>query len=110
MNEENQSAANGMKQLNWPTVILILVSGGGNWLATQHGNTTISFEQQESIRNIRELHAELDDFKKWQKQAGDNQQQMMQNDANLLGEVLQIVSRLDRLKTLDEMRGAPSNP
>ena len=94
-------------QLNWPTVALIIASGAGNLLTTQHGNVTITAEQQEVYRQVRDLHRELDDFKRWQRQAGDNQQQMIQNDSKLLAEVHRIATRLDRLKTLDQERGAP---
>lgn len=94
-------------RLDWPTVALIIASGAGNFLTTQHGNVTISAEQQEGLRRIRDLHAELDDFKRWQQQAGDNQRKMMENDSRLLQEVHEIATRLDRLKNLDQMRGAP---
>jgi len=108
---ENGSASsntgNAKAGLNWPTVVMILASGAGNFFATHQGNTALSFEQQEGLRNIRELHSELDDFKRWQQKAGDNQQQLMANDSHLLSEVHAIAVRLDRLKTLDQQRGAP---
>jgi len=105
MSDELTTKKNG--QLNWPTVVLILASGAGNFFTTQHGNTTISAEQQEGLRRIRDLHSELDDFKRWQQSAGDNQRRMMENDSKLLEEVHRIAVRLDRLKTLDQDRGAP---
>src|SRR5215472_18955437 len=103
----SSTGSNGKGELNWPTVALIIASGAGNFLTTQHGNTTISAEQQEVYRQVRDLHRELEDFKRWQRQAGDNQQQMMQNDSKLLVEVHRIAIRLERLKNLDQDRGAP---
>jgi len=67
----------------------------------------ITAEQREGLRQMRDLHSEIDDFKRWQRQAGDNQQQMMQNDSKLLTEVHRIAVRLERLKNLDQERGAP---
>ena len=94
-------------QLNWPTVVLILATGAGNLLTTQHGNVSISAEQQEALRKIRELHQGLDEFEDRQKKALENQNAMMRNDTELLNEVHQIVLRLDRWKSLEQQRGAP---
>src|SRR5215831_6596032 len=93
--------------LNWPTVVLILATGAGNLLTTQHGNVSISAEQQEALRKIRELHQGLDEFEDRQKKALENQNAMMRNDTELLNEVHQIVLRLDRWKSLEQQRGAP---
>jgi len=93
--------------LNWPTVALIIASGGVNLLGTHTGNVEITQEQREGLRQMRDLHAEIDDFKRWQRLAGENQQQMMKNDSKLLEEVHEIAVRLDRLKSLDQMRGMP---
>jgi len=87
---------------------LILLTGGTNLLTTHQGNVQISDEQREGLRQLRDLHSELDDFRKWQRQAGENQQQLIQNDSRLLNEIHEIAVRLDRLKTQDQMRGAPN--
>jgi len=104
---ESSSTGNGKGALNWPTVALIIASGGVNLLGTHTGNVEITAEQREGLRQMRDLHSEIDDFKRWQRQAGDNQQQMMQNDSKLLTEVHRIAVRLERLKNLDQERGAP---
>jgi|SRR5215469_932758 len=102
-------ASNGNEKagLNWPTVALIIASGGANLLGTHTGNVQLGEEQRQGLRQLRELHSELDDFKRWQRQAGENQQQILKNDSHLLEEVHEIAVRLDRLKNLDQMRGAP---
>jgi len=111
MTEKNNSGSlntgNGKGALNWPTVALIIASGGVNLLGTHTGNVEITAEQREGLRQMRDLHSELDDFKRWQRMAGDNQRQMMENDSKLLGEVHRIAVRLERLKNLDQERGAP---
>ena len=104
MSEETKK--NG-SQLSWPTVALIIASGGVNLLGTHTGNVEITSEQRAGLRQMADLHAELDDFKRWQRVAGENQQAMMKNDSRLLEEVHEIAVRLDRLKTQDQMRGAP---
>jgi len=71
---EESKKSNG---LNWPTVALIIASGAGNLLTTQHGNVSIGAEQQEALRKIRELHESLDDFEKRQKEVLANQQQIL---------------------------------
>jgi len=106
MNDQAKNA-NGKAALNWPTVALIIASGAGNFLTTQHGNVSISAEQQEALRKIRELHQGLDEFENRQKQALENQNIMMRNDARLIDEIHQIVQRLDRWKDLEQKRGAP---
>src|SRR5215475_6917213 len=97
MSDEQQPVTRN-SHLNWPTVALIIASGGINLLGTHTGNVQISEEQRQGLRQLRDLHSELDDFKRWQRQAGENQQQMMQNDSRLLEEVHQIVKRLDQWK------------
>jgi len=105
----NDPAKNGSEKaaLSWPTVALIIASGGVNLLGTHTGNVQISEEQRQGLRQLRDLHSELDDFKRWQKMAGENQQEIIKNDSRLLEEIHQIAVRLDRLKTLEQMRGAP---
>lgn len=48
MNENNKPTA-----INWATVVLVVVTGGGNWLQTKAGN---DFNAQEIERATREIH------------------------------------------------------
>jgi uncharacterized protein YllA (UPF0747 family) len=50
-----------LKNLNWPTVILILITGGGNFLATQNNSGQRQYQIDRAIEQIRELHDALDD-------------------------------------------------
>jgi len=99
--------ANGMKKLDWPTLVLIAVTGGGNFLANQQGKTQLSYEQQEAIAKVREIHTDLDKFETGMRTSLDNQNKLMASDTALLNETHQIVKRLEELKHLDQMRGAP---
>ena len=105
-NSGSLNTGNG-KNISWPVVALVALTGGGNWLATHSGNVEITAEQREGLRQMHDLHSEIDDFKRWQRMAGDNQRQMMENDSKLLTEVHRIAVRLERLKNLDQERGAP---
>jgi hypothetical protein len=80
---ENGSNATGalaklLHQLNLPTLGMIMLMGGGNFFATK----TTSDEQRgdilRAIREVHELHEALDDFEKRQKQALDNQNQILE--------------------------------
>jgi hypothetical protein len=82
MNEQANGAPN--KTLNWPTVILILVSGGTNWFATHQNSGSIDYGREQVIRQVNDLHSVLDDFEKRQGQALENQKA--------------IIDRLDKLK------------
>lgn len=86
MNEKpsESSLPNGLKQLNWPTVVLILVTGGGNFLAGQQGRYQLSYEQQEAITKVREIHQELDDFESGIKASLNNQTQILKNQTLIL--------------------------
>jgi uncharacterized protein HemX len=61
------SIGNG-KVLNWPTLVLVLVTGAGNWFTTQNQTRSLSYEQQEALSKIRELHRGLEEFQTRQKQ------------------------------------------
>src|ERR1700757_2741703 len=99
MNESPQSSngrpANGidLKNLNWPTVILILVTGGGNLWATHENSTQRQYQVDQALQQIRDLHNALDDFETRQKKLLEgidtglkNQTQMLKNQNEILEE------------------------
>jgi len=50
---------NGNRSLNWPSVVLVLLSGGANIFVAERGNIGIASNREEidrSLRQIRELH------------------------------------------------------
>ena len=82
--------------LNWPTVVLIIASGGGNWLATQYSGATLGAETQQAVRQIRELHGAVDDFEGRQKQELDRMNELLKNQATLLQNQQTILSELKK--------------
>ena len=63
--KQNEGLSNGGK-LSWPTVVLIIATGGANLLQTHQGNAGLSFEQREALDKIRQIHSQLDDFERRQ--------------------------------------------
>ena len=58
-----EEVVNGtLKNLNWPTVILIVLTGGGNWLTANHNAGT----------NRQEIEAALDHINENYRQAREN--------------------------------------
>jgi hypothetical protein len=49
-----------LSQMNVPTILLILLSGGGNVLFTDKSGRQTDAELTQSIRQIHQLHDELD--------------------------------------------------
>jgi hypothetical protein len=97
MNEN--AKPNGLKQaLNWPTVVLILLSGSANLFVTDRGTRELSYEQQEALGKIRELYANLDDFEARQKHVLDNQNTMMRSDSEVIKEIHTIVKQFQETK------------
>jgi hypothetical protein len=102
---ENKTQA--LKDLNWPTLVLILFTGGTNFLATQKGSTEREYQVDQAVKQIRELHEALDDFQKRQKQGLENTTQILEHDTILLKEVHTISMNLERWKNEEQNRGAP---
>jgi len=105
--DEASSANNGKKALDWPTLVLILVTGGGNFIANQQGKNQLSYEQQEAIAKVREIHGDLDKFETGMKSSLANQAHLLENDSALLKEVHQITTNLQQMHRYDQLRGAP---
>ena len=92
---KNTPVAGGidLKNLNWPTVILILVTGGGNLWATHENSTQRQYQVDQALQQIRDLHNALDDFETRQKKMLEaidtglkNQAQMLKNQSEILEE------------------------
>jgi hypothetical protein len=93
-------AASGDKAIQFGILVLVGLSGLGNWLATNNnGGATraeLNVAREQAFRNIKELHDALDDFEKRQKAvleglqvSARNQQQMLDNQGRILSEIRQ---------------------
>jgi hypothetical protein len=80
MNEQksNGSVAKILENLNWPTVVLIAITGGTNFLATKDNGGQIQYQREVVVRQVADLHNALDDFEKRQKLILDNQNKLME--------------------------------
>jgi vacuolar-type H+-ATPase subunit I/STV1 len=96
-----------VKQLDLPTLLAVVLMGGGNWFTTQKNSTDREQQIDQSIKQIHELHDALEETEKRQRKALDNQTEILEHDTVLLKEVHEIATKLERLKNLDQMRGAP---
>jgi hypothetical protein len=71
MNENGKGKGNGtleaIKNLNWPTVVLILFTGGTNWLATKDNGTQIQYQREQVVREVHDMHSQIEEFEKRQK-------------------------------------------
>jgi hypothetical protein len=96
-----------LNQLNLPTLALILVTGGTNWFKTQNTGDEQRIEIKHAIAQVHDLHESLDETEKRQRTALNNQTQILEHDTVLLKEVHDIAVKLENLKRMDQMRGAP---
>lgn len=103
----NNTAAKLLGQLNLPTLALILLTGGGNWFATEKNSSDRDSQFHQAFRQIGDLHDALDETEKRQRTAIQNQTQILEHDTVLLKEVHDIATKLENWKRLDQMRGAP---
>jgi hypothetical protein len=91
MSEEEPVKKNG---ISWPMVVLIMATGGGNFLATQQKGNALSDEQQEGLRRIREVHAALEQFEERQKEELDKLNAALQNQTDMLNNQQQMLQHL----------------
>ena len=113
-NSNGEKMVKLLANLNWPTVALIALTGGGNWLATNRAEHTNTIEMERARSEVHQIHAAVDGFEKYmrisfenQNKILENQNQMMRHDADVLRNVNTIVERFERWKQAEQMRGAP---
>jgi len=92
MNEEEsqkqKSKENGLKipggGLNVTTLLLVALTGGGNWVATLQNRTEIDYSRDRVFRQVQDLHDGLEDFEKRQKQVLEGIEASLKNQAQIL--------------------------
>ena len=107
LNKNGVSIAKILENLNWPTVVLILFTGGTNLFATHENGSQLQYQRDTVFRQVSDLHRALDEFEKRQKLVLENQTAMMNNDSRILAETHDIVLKFEKWKRLEQMRGAP---
>ena len=83
-NTNGEKLANVIKNLNWPTVILIIFTGGGNWLATLQNRSEIDYSRERVFRQVGELHSSLAEFENRQKQVLEGIERSLKNQEQIL--------------------------
>jgi hypothetical protein len=106
MNEQksNGSLTKVLENLNWPTVVLIAITGGTNFLATKDNGGQIQYQREVVVRQVADLHNALDDFEKRQKLLLDNQNTTIQLNTEILNKIHDIVDKLDRWNQAEPKR------
>jgi hypothetical protein len=91
-------AASGDKAIQFGILVLVGLSGLGNWVATNNNasetRTQVNVAREQAFRDLHELRDALDDFEKRQKAvleglqvSARNQQQMLDNQGRILAEI-----------------------
>jgi hypothetical protein len=91
-------AHSGDKAIQFGILVLVGLSGLGNWLATNNNasetRAQVNVAREQAFRDLREMHDALDDFEKRQKAvleglalSAKNQQQMLDNQGRILSEI-----------------------
>jgi hypothetical protein len=99
--EMESGRQNNSKKLDWPTLVLILITGGGNFIMGQKGRNELGYEQQEAISKIRDLHDYLNESQTRQLRMLENQQKILENDTALLKELHSTAERLEMMHKTD---------
>jgi hypothetical protein len=84
-------AASGDKMIQFGILVLVGLSGLGNWVATNNNGgetrTQVNVAREQAFRDLHELRNALDDFEKRQKAVLDNQQRILDNQGRILSEI-----------------------
>ena len=91
-------AASGDKAIQFGILVLVGLSGLGNWVATNNNGgetrTQVNVAREQAFRDLHELRDALDDFEKRQKAvleglqvSARNQQQLLDNQGRILSEI-----------------------
>jgi len=106
-NGNGSKALQSLKDINVPTLLLILATGGTNFLATRDNGAQLQVQRERVFQQVQELHAGLRDFEKRQQQSLENQNVMMRSDAEQLSEIHQILLRFEQWKQNEQRRKMP---
>jgi len=81
-------------QLSWPMVVLIVATGGGNFLATQRAGQTSTTEMERARAEVHQIHSSLDDFEKYMTLSFENQNKILGNQSRMLESQNAILAEL----------------
>jgi hypothetical protein len=95
-------ATSGDKMIQFGILVLVGLSGLGNWLATNNNavetRSQVNEAREQAFRNIKDLHDALDDFESRQKAVLDGLQVSLRNEGQLLDNQGRILSEIRQTK------------
>jgi hypothetical protein len=113
-NGTSGGALAALKGLDLPTALLIVASGGMNFFATRDNGAQLQYQREQVFRQVGDLHASLASFEsrqtamvQAQNKIMESQTEILKHDTQLIKEIHDIAERMNRLRNLDQMRGAP---
>ena len=96
------AALNALANLNWPTVALIILTGGTNWFTARQGASQLSQqltqEQQEALHKIRDVHDSLEVFEAGMRSSLTNQAQILDNQSQMLQDQKSVLKQIRDLQ------------
>ena len=98
-NSSTTALAKLLNQLNLPTLALILLTGGGNWFATEKTSSVQREETQKAISQIHDLHDAFATFEARQKEALESLNQIQRNQTLLLQNQSDLLKKLHQLSS-----------
>ena len=85
-----------LNQLNLPTLALILISGGGNWFATERTSSEQKEELAKAFNEINELHGALNAFESRQKESLENQAALIRGQTTMFQNQMEVLKKIDQ--------------
>ena len=99
---ESSNSGNGtavlaklLNKLNLPTLAVILLTGGGNWFATERTSQEQKEELQKAVNEIHELHASVNAFESRQKESLENQAQLIRGQTLMFQNQLEVLKKIE---------------
>ena len=94
--EEGNGSTINLKTINWPTLILVLLTGGGNLIATNQNSKQRESDAYRAFSQVKDLHEALDEFEKRQKQTLERIDQSLSNQVEMLKNQHEILTQIQK--------------
>jgi hypothetical protein len=83
-NNGSNALANALNQLNLPTLAMIMLMGGGNWLATKSTGDLNYHEIQRAATEVHDLYPRLMEALRNQNEMMESQKRQLDNQGTML--------------------------
>jgi hypothetical protein len=85
-----------VSNMNWPTVALIALTGGGSIFTSLSNRSQIDEGRAQVVRQVADLHNSLEDFERRQKQMLDGIHDSLNNQTVMLSNQKDILTELKK--------------